>query len=54
MRKNLNNLWKYIAGGGTVLLYQAWYSSIKSAESDKNLNDLVQNIQVEVSDINEK
>lgn len=54
MRKNLNNLWKFIAGGGTLLSYPAWYSSIQSAESAKNLNELVQNIPVQFFEINEK
>jgi len=32
MIKLFNQNWKYIAGGGTLLAYQAWYDRIKSAQ----------------------
>lgn len=35
MLKLFNQNWKYVAGGGTVLAYQAWYDRIKSAEKAK-------------------
>ena len=39
MKKYFNNIWKYVAGGGTVLAYQAWYDRIKNSEKSQQILD---------------
>nr|YP_009327843.1 hypothetical protein [Epichloe festucae]APB96802.1 hypothetical protein [Epichloe festucae]APB96862.1 hypothetical protein [Epichloe hybrida] len=48
MKFNFNSIWKYIAGGGTVLGYQAFYERItskqKAEEVNRNIQDMNQKI----------
>lgn len=43
--KNINTIWKYFAGGGTVLAYQAWYDRVKGKQNVEHVNSKLEEIQ---------
>lgn len=48
MKLNLQSLWKYVAGGGTVLGYQAFYERIANKNRTIELNDALNSINKKV------
>nr|BAM29337.1 hypothetical protein [Lentinula edodes] len=44
MRSNFNNIWKYVAGGGTVLGYQAWWDRMSNKSSASQMKSTITNV----------
>ena len=44
MKNNLNTIWKYVVGGGTVLGYQAFYERISSKKNAQDTVNMIKSV----------
>jgi hypothetical protein len=54
IKTNLNNLFKFIAAGGTFLAYQAWYEIIKNRPITDQQQQTLTEVKDSINEINEK
>ena len=45
---NLNSIWKFVVGGGTVLGYQAFYERMVNKKPENEMNDAIKSIKEKI------
>lgn len=51
---NLNSIWKFVVGGGTVLGYQAFYERMVNKKPENEMNDAIKSIKDKIHDLSKK
>lgn len=54
MKNNFNNIWKYVAGGATVLGYQAWYDRITSKNNMTEIKNQITDVSTKLDGLSNK
>jgi Skp family chaperone for outer membrane proteins len=54
MKQNFNNIWKYVAGGGTILAYQTFWDRMSNKNTTSEMKDLITQVDNKVTDMGKK
>ena len=54
MKNKFNNFWKYFAGGGTILSYQAWWDRIQNKNSAQEMKVNIGKLQNSIDNLSSK
>jgi hypothetical protein len=54
MKNSFSNLWKFVASGGTILAYQAWYDRMTNKSGAVDMKNYIKQIDTKIDNLTDK